>query len=198
MRTSQRKITHEFLNKTKLYPSLQHLIIDLLYEDKITSTNNIQTACKHQDQIGWDHFLRGRISKKWTEQQNNLTDRQDGNKVWGEVMVHIFYTLHKIWEDRNNQLHSNDLTSLQVQRRMETIIKPKLRTLYNLQHLIPVRDQVLFEKTLDEMMLQQPQYLEKWISRNEKYIHDSAKRESHRIKLNNTAITSFFSRLPPT
>ena len=106
MRTTQKNDTVNFLHRSKLHYSIQHLIIDLVYESKITVNNNIQTACNKQQQIGWDHFLRGRLSKKWVHQQNLLTNRRDGNKVWTNVIRHIFHSLHEIWLDRNRQLHS--------------------------------------------------------------------------------------------
>jgi hypothetical protein len=195
MRKNQRQMTVDFLHKTKLHHSLHHLIIDLLYESKITSTTNIQIACERQQRIGWDHFLQGRVSKNWTTQQNRLTNRQDGNKVWTSVIIHIFQSLHELWMDRNYQLHSNEQSA--VHRRMETIIKPKLRCIYNLQDLVSSQDRQLFSTPIEEMLQQNPQYQERWISRHEKYLQDSAHRESNRIKMKNTAITNFFTRVTP-
>jgi hypothetical protein len=195
-RSLLRTTTTEFFHRSALHPSLQHLVIDLLYDFKITRSIILQPTCNKQQQIGWDHFIRGRISSQWIQQQNNLTNQQNGEIEWRNAIKHVFHILHEIWCDRNQQLHGNDCTV--VQRRMETIIKPKLHRIYNLQHLLPFQDRQIFDKTIDEMIKLPPQYLERWINRHEKYLQDSAARESKRIKLHNTAITNFFTKLTPT
>jgi hypothetical protein len=195
MRTIQQNNTIEFLRHSKLHHSFQHLIIDLLYKSEITSTHHIQTACNNQQQIGWDHFLQGRLSKSMVQQQNRLTQRQDGNQVWTAIIIHILHSLHEIWLDRNYQLHSKDQNPLQ--RRMATIIIPKITSIYNLKSVVSSQDRQLFDLPLEEMLQQSPQHLERWISRHERYLQESARRESERIKMKNTAITNFFTHITP-
>jgi hypothetical protein len=73
--------------------------------------------------------------------------------------------LHEIWLDRNHQLHSNDETA--IQRQLETIIKPKLTRLYNLQHLVPIQYRQLYNRSIDEVIQLPPADLETWITRHE-------------------------------
>jgi hypothetical protein len=159
MQSQLRKNTIEFLHKSKLHYTLQHMIIDILYESKITTTVALQHSFQKQQTIGWHHFMRGRISQEWITIQNKLTNRDDGDKEWKLVISHMFHILHELWLDRNHQLHSN--TESAMQRRMETIIKPKLTWLYNLQHLVSHEDKQLYETPLDQMLQFPVKYLER-------------------------------------
>jgi hypothetical protein len=192
-RNHQKEFTIQFLNRTKLHPSLHHLIIDLMYSDKLTSTQPLQKAYFQQNQIGWDQLLRGRISVEWIKYQNKLTNREDGETTWITIIEHIYTTLHELWLDRNNELHSKATTL--VQRRLESIIIPKLTRIYNLQSLVPVQDRQIFELPLEEMIKLNPSYLQRWIERHE---FESSKRENNRLKINNTTITNFFTKLTPS
>jgi hypothetical protein len=196
IRTYLRTESVTFLHTTKLHHTIQNLLIDQLYNTPSIPPNNILQVYNKQKLIGWEHFLRGRISQDWIDLQNKLSNRQDGEHEWRKAIIHIFHSLHEMWLDRNQELHGTEQSSLD--RRKENIIKPTLTRIYNLQHLVPIQDRQLFDKTIEEMLELPTRYLETWITRHEKYLQKAAERETARIKLHNTAITHFFTKLSPS
>jgi hypothetical protein len=67
-----------------------------------TFSNKIQLAFRHQSMIGWDHFVRGRISITWGNLINDTITKQEFDaEKWGTKIIDInFKYLLLFWEHR--------------------------------------------------------------------------------------------------
>ena len=65
-------------------------------------SNKIQQAFRHQSRIGWDHFVRGRLSITWGILINETITKQDFDaEKWGTKIIDInFKYLILLWEHR--------------------------------------------------------------------------------------------------
>jgi len=76
----------------------------------------IQQAFEQQCEIGWDEFLRGRISSKWgatvNEYYRNMNLNQyHSDKTWETKVIHSTWQIFlQTWQARNNLLHGADDT----------------------------------------------------------------------------------------
>jgi hypothetical protein len=109
---------------------------------------------QHQDQIGWDHFLHGKLSYNRTELQQDLIWRThpgilfDGEKWLRLIITPLFTACQDLWTIRNEERHGKDdktkkgLRAAQVER--------YLRALYLLQPEVLAADRDLFHDTVDD------------------------------------------------
>ena len=85
---------------------------------------SIKEALAEQELIGWNHFLKGRISKKWAIIQNNcyarMRQRSESNnltpiltyldgKWWTKKLIaHTIYMCLNLWQIRNEALAASN------------------------------------------------------------------------------------------
>jgi hypothetical protein len=69
-------------------------------------------ASTQQNEIGWDHWAKGRWSQEWATLQNyNKTHQDSGkiyatSKIWAQEIISLTWELiHQIWLERNNTEH---------------------------------------------------------------------------------------------
>lgn len=110
-----RELQHHFMPQPILHTLEERLNNLLMVESrhKYTIPPNdwmspaILTKAKHhQNIIGWDNFLRGYISKLWTN-YNNTNDNIKGTNKWHDKLIPLMMKLHhKIWngEAVNNKV----------------------------------------------------------------------------------------------
>ena len=82
-------------------------------------------ALAEQQQIGWNNFFKGRISKTWTETQQREYSRQSQHRIdsndepllkhysgnwWAANLIKqvVFMSLN-LWQSRNDALHSDKI-----------------------------------------------------------------------------------------
>jgi hypothetical protein len=92
---------------------------------------------KHQDQIGWDHFLCGKLSYHWTELQQDFIWRAspgtafDHDKWLRLIMKPLFIACQDLWTVRNEEGHRKDnktkkgLWAAQVERDLRALYLPQ-------------------------------------------------------------------------
>jgi hypothetical protein len=70
---------------------------------------SIRKALQEQKDIGWDHFMLGRISQRWSTLQEKYYKRQKLRKTgdkWAEELIKEIWRIHcAIWNRRNEILH---------------------------------------------------------------------------------------------
>jgi hypothetical protein len=76
------------------------------------ATNTLKMASKQQQQIGWDHWIKGRWSQEWATLQNhdiihNISGKQNTtSKKWAKEIINLTWELiHQLWLERNNTEH---------------------------------------------------------------------------------------------
>ena len=98
---------------------------DTLYSDQFKK--HIQTALKHQEEIGWMHATRGFLAKSWhmvactqidipSESGVQHTHRDDGQQRTYQVVRALHNLVSKIWQGRNDELHRRDQENEVVHR----------------------------------------------------------------------------------
>ena len=114
------------------------------YADEFTTNKILDIAIRDQNDIGWDHFAKGRIARAWSnlEKLEAKSTHDDGARVKINKAA-IDYGL-KLWNHRNKLVHGNDpKISKMESRKIQQIIE----ILYT--ELLPMSDDAnrwLFER----------------------------------------------------
>ena len=119
-------------------------------------------AVKEQNKIGWNNFMKGRISKKWgAAQQVHCSEKQkhmqtDKNHNTGKLfqmrlMMELFRMFETLWEARNKDFHENTLgqndKSLKEQR-----VQKRVHSLCKESHHLATADKKLFPKNMNNVL----------------------------------------------
>jgi hypothetical protein len=81
----------------------------------------LETTLRTQNNIGWEHFLRGRMTIEWghqinqhisTQPQHNITAEQWGAKL---IAINWKYIL-KLWQQRNEEIHGTSIEQTEQSR----------------------------------------------------------------------------------
>ena len=133
----------------------------------ITTDPYIQLR-QEQDSIGWDHFLRGKMSSSWQNIQylhavtHGTVDRSKNWQSW--LIKYLTNQSYSLWETRNKKRHGKDNKSnykaaLEQARR-------GMSAMYHLQSRVLPRDRDLFGTSLDRHLQQPLSQLQNWLSIN--------------------------------
>jgi hypothetical protein len=81
-------------------------------------------AYKEQKQIGWDQFMKGRLTIKWGEAFNKYrsdmitTKKHLTAEKWGkDIIVESWKFVMDIWKNRNENKHGDDATKTEKQKK---------------------------------------------------------------------------------
>jgi hypothetical protein len=106
------------------------------------------TLPKHQESIGWDHFLRGKLSHHWTELQQDFVWRtapetKFDSEAWLRLIIRPLFTdCLDLWTIRNNERHGTDDQAKKSLRVAQA--EQDLRALYLMQPDVLAADRDLF------------------------------------------------------
>ena len=79
-----------------------------IYSREFVCSQKLREAMDEQLQIGWSHFLQGRISSKWKEVGPNEAYKKGGEE-WSTTVVGYCITIGlRLWTERNRLIHGND------------------------------------------------------------------------------------------
>ena len=133
---------------TTLHPNIQH-------------HQEITLAIKQQEHIGWDHFVRGRLSKLWKVAQKTYQGQKYTSK-WPLLCIKAIATsTQKIWEIRNIMKFGTDS---QVMTNHQNRLKPKIMAYYNTyRQTIPRTQHKLFQVPLQIRLTFSPKENTQWI-----------------------------------
>jgi hypothetical protein len=184
----------KFFQRIHLHDDFHNPILESLYAGTTSHLTVPQTLYAQQTAIGWDHLIRGRITKRWIKEHNKITGANNSREIFQQVLHHINFTLFKMWKHRNEDVHGTD-PNIQ-QRYFESFLIPRVTYLYSKKHLLPAIDQQNFTLPLQELLHQPKAVVERWLDTNEAYLKISIQRESKRIKEGNTNITTYFQPQP--
>ena len=139
------------MTKSLTLPPLQILLLRALSDwlhgcqsctQEITETDNnhrmIKEALAEQDLIGWNYFLKGRLSKKWAIIQNDCYSRMqkesennnlspiptylDGKWWTKNLIAHTIYMCLNLWQIRNETLAAlKQASKIQLLERSDAI-----------------------------------------------------------------------------
>lgn len=209
------KTFEEHLNINKTSPTITHTIMQCIsywihaqeyYPITVTrddqgQQDSLLTAVHSQNEIGWEHFLKGRISNKWLELQEQYKDEEllppnhDGFHWAQTTIAQIIKISLQLWDYRNKILRGFNYADSMLLKRQE--ITDKIRQSY--QHSTEVEPHFyhIFDKPLQDLFNHSVSYLQAW-----QFTYDLAHAEWKRLrKLENnthrTDISITGRRRPP-
>jgi hypothetical protein len=134
-----------------------------------------------QDTIGWDHFLRGKLSHEWANLQQDYIYRTkpsskfDRAKSIRLIIKPLMLNCLDLWTLRNQERHGHDTAS--KQNKLAEQARRDLRAIYSLEDKVLASDRDLFSTPLTEF-LQEPTYsIQCWL-RSQKPIIYYSRREA--------------------
>jgi hypothetical protein len=113
--------------------------------------NSYHDLINQQQDIGWDHFLRGKLSKEWTKVQFQYAHRNGKAETSSGWVPHLIKLLANssfdAWKIRNSSRHGNDTAS----KRMSHIdhIQWEVHAMYWLKSSALPQDQTILRASLD-------------------------------------------------
>ena len=127
-------------------------------EDRDTATIHVPASVAHiaeaQQSIGWDHVLRGRLSKTWaTAQQLHLGEFQPktNGQTWATTIIQaILQGWLDLWHIRNGDRHGRDSQSKAQAAKAQAI--RELEQLYELKEGVLPQHQWLLETPIQQRM----------------------------------------------
>ena len=161
---------------------------------EINETQAKNKAISEQTRIGWEHFCRGRVSKKLTESMENHYANHPDNpnftgKDWIKQMIALMITIHvEEWYLRCHNLTSTDAD--------DNRFSPEKRSLFLTIKLfcekigsLPLSLQKWFSHSEEEYQKMPVQSLKQWIKNTKRLF------KIHTKKSNERKITEFFPNI---
>ena len=112
----------DYIHKVHTHPSICTIFEQALKDstptsfailtENMESDNMIKMAAIEQDEIGWDNFFKGHISKKWAIAQlkhyENMYKNPPSIAHWAKnIIIQIYNVTFEIWMHRNKVVHDN-------------------------------------------------------------------------------------------
>jgi hypothetical protein len=122
-----------------------------------------------QNQIGWDHLLKGRFSHHWLQVQQlhihlnpDIDDTKQSSERWlKRILHHIWTSLWQGWLARNEALHGHDRNS-RARKRLEKIT-PQVVALYAQAGTLLAADRDIFDIPIERRLQSHIREIETWV-----------------------------------
>jgi hypothetical protein len=130
-----------------------------------------------QELISWGHFLRGKISKEWSNLQQDYVSRNspstkfDKEKWLRLIIKPLIMDCLDLWTLRNEERHGADSAS--KQSKLASQARRDLRAIYLLSDEVLASDRALFSKPLDTFLLDGTYSIQCWIRSHKPIIYQS-------------------------
>ena len=123
----------------------------MINENSLESDKLLREAVLQQNEIGWDHILKGWLSKKWSEAQENYyaerarsdsrIQRNYHNGIaWSKhVAVEFQHLAFQVWKFRNKDIYGH--TKLEEEQQQLHEIRRKVRKEYERRLSYSTRNQ---------------------------------------------------------
>jgi hypothetical protein len=126
-------------------------------------SNNIQQAFNNQSKIGWDHFVRGRISLTWGAIVNDLSaNEQFDTEAWGTKLIDInFKHLLLFWEHRCDNEHGT--TKEEQESKLKTKLLNEIRYMQQSSYPRNDNDAKIIHQDFEQLSKLECRQLQDWI-----------------------------------
>jgi hypothetical protein len=125
-------------------------IFDSRDSDTINIPNSVAEVAAAQDAIGWEHLLRGRLSKSWAIAQQSHTGAfqpKNNGQTWAtKIIQELLQAWLDIWTLRNGDRHGRDKQTRTQAAKAQAI--RELQQLYDLQGQVKPEHEWLFQTPL--------------------------------------------------
>jgi hypothetical protein len=141
-----------------------------------------------QSEIGWHHILKGRFSSLWLaciSPDYNLAQR------WLTYAIkHIWNLWYIVWKYRCDTNQGDNPTTKDIRLRQRLL--PQVQQLYDAVYLIDPSDSYIFKSSQEDLLLQQPRDIKKWVRIARLRIKESVARTKQKIKHAHLPIHHYF------
>ena len=161
---------------------------------------DIDKAIDEQNEIGWGNFTRGRMASTWETIQdcryktNKSKEKHMEVNQWATSLISTMWEgLLQSWESRNDDQHGRDEATKTTRER--TILKQKVRRIYEMLPQLEKEDQRFFTLTEDEWEMKTNKEIQDWLTVAEPLTNEGITRANQHAH-NQSLITSFFEVRP--
>jgi hypothetical protein len=150
-----------------------------------------------QDAIGWDHFLRGKLSKQWTALQYKYASRHgflQESRHWTTWLIH--YLAHRsfsIWDTPNKSRHGHDHATTTQAKTIQ--VHRDITVMYHLRDSVLPADRDLFCSSLDTHLARPLSTLKGRLAINKDLILWSVRTAKLQSKSGTRPLSNYFSSL---
>jgi hypothetical protein len=159
-----------------------------------SSTNPYLDLIAQQNTIGWDHFVRGKLSREWSELQFIYASRYNllkASEGWTIRMIRLMATSSfRLWEIRNGCRHGYD-EATKAKAKLDQAHR-EVRALYSFRGQVLPQDLRLFPPSLEDQLQLPVTQLRSWITHNRKLILHSVKQAKDQQKLRIHSLARYF------
>jgi exonuclease III len=153
-----------------------------------------------QDDIGWDQFLRGKLSEDWNRLQHRYACRHSKNeqsKNWLQWLVRYMASqLYNLWLSRNRDRHGHDSASQYQAKLLQT--RRDITEMYSFLDKVLPHDRDLFCSSLDAHLIQPLSQLKGWLAVNKPLILMSVRQAKDQSVAKTPRLTRFFKPSQPS
>jgi hypothetical protein len=153
-----------------------------------------------QDTIGWDHFLRGKLSHEWANLQQDYIYQTQPNSTFDRAKWHrliikpLILNCVGLWTLRNEERHGHDTAS--KQNKLAEQAQRDLRAIYSLEDEVLASDRDLFSTPLDKFLQESTYSIQCWIRSHKPIIYHSSCEARRRCIAEVRLLPTYFHPLP--
>ena len=146
----------------------------------ITIPPNLIHIAHAQQEIGWIHMLRGRLSKQWTLHHDaqlgtNATPKSNGTTWTTDLADFFLKKFLELWSIRNKERHGYDKTTRAQAAQRHAIYE--MTQLYAYKDSLPIERQWILATPLEERLHWTGPYMRAWINTYKPLITESPPNE---------------------
>ena len=160
----------------------------------VAETTTLSRLISQQNDIGWDHFLRGKLSQAWGPAQYRYAKRfnlVDASKHWITKLIRLFAnSTFEIWEIRNGCRHGIDTAAKQLAKQQQA--HRELRCMYTFKNQVLPQDAHLFQDSVEAHLSQTTAQIQTWLVHNKKLITHSVQIAKTQTRLRIKRMQSYF------
>jgi hypothetical protein len=162
-----------------------------------------RTLVNAQNKIGWQHLLKGRFSKHWTQiQDRHIMDepdidheKQSGDRWLKLVLNHLWTLIWQVWLIRNEDLHGRDKDENE-RKRLEKL-HPRVVALYAKKDSLLARDKTILALPIQDRMQLHSRELATWVNLVTPTIKRAITDAEHYLRATNHTIHDFLAPARP-
>jgi len=147
---------------------------------------SLHTIIDHQNAIGWDHVIQGRITKSMVHHQDQYYRSKglyDGKlytgKRWATKLIRLLWkSVLAAWKTRNDIVHGHD--RIERQRNASRIYERRVHACYEFLPHLCGNDRHMFDDSASITLAKPPHQLATWLTMVETLIQQAKKEQSRR------------------
>jgi hypothetical protein len=184
----------------------QHIIQWLRYPDRpLRHPRNhpLHHESQHQQAIGWQHFLQGRIAQSILDyQEKYYRDRErpetDTGTSWAKKLIsHLWGHFFDVWKFRCDERHALDIDRVSLQHTQR--VHSRTRAVYSVLDQLPaeIRSSHYFDETLDIQIGHKTRAIELWLAHTEPLVQQGLAEAAQAIATGHQDIRAYFPIVVP-